>query len=269
METTRPVLLLHCGSDDCGGDRYFDFQNETGGIYSSRKLHKIMFEYNCRHCGKSPKTFAFFASALHNDFSGDVIKLGEWPVFGPPTHPKLVSLVGPDRELFFMGKRAESAGLGIGAFTYYRRVVENQKNWLIDAIIAVAERVQCGDEMIGRLRDAKGQPQFSTAVDRIKDAIPQALLVNGHSPLSLLHGALSRGIHAETDQECMEMAATIRLVLGELAERMSTALKEHKELQAALTKLMNPTKPEKQRANKASDATSEPAPGAASSVHQG
>jgi hypothetical protein len=39
-----------------------------------------------------------------------------------------------------MGRRAENQGMGIGAFAYYRRVVENQKNRIIAEIKRVAEK---------------------------------------------------------------------------------------------------------------------------------
>ena len=74
----------------------------------------------------------------------------------------------------------------------------------------------------------------------VGDAFPQALLIDGHNPLKLLHKALSRGMHAETDKECLENAEDIRVVLTTLAERISAVLKEESKLKSALTRLMNP-----------------------------
>lgn len=241
MELTTPTIVIHCPSTTCSGERFFDYRDKTGGLYND-KNNRIIMSYSCRHCGQSHKTFALLTQALFEGGQADMLKLGEWPPFGPPTHPRLISIIGPDRDTFLMGKRAENNGLGLGAFTYYRRVVENQKSRLIDAIIQVASKVNCPKEMIAALEDAKTQPQFSQAVAQIKDAIPQVLLIDGHNPLTLLHGALSKGIHAETDAECLELAATIRLVLGDMAERMAQALKDQAELHAALSKLMNPKK---------------------------
>jgi len=50
---------------------------------------------------------------------------------------RLPKLVGPDQEKFNKRLRSEACGLGIGAFGYYRQVVENQKGRLIDEIIKV------------------------------------------------------------------------------------------------------------------------------------
>lgn len=238
----KPTITIHCSSEDCGGDRFFDCQDTTGGLYRTDRPNCIITLYSCRHCGQAHKTFALLTEQIVEPALAKIIKLGEWPPFGPPTPPRLIAIIGQDRETFLMGKRAESHGLGLGAFTYYRRVVENQKIRLIDTIIKVGSKVGCPKEMIAVLENAKTQPQFSKAVELIKDAIPQVLLINGHNPLTLLHSALSRGIHAETDEECLELAATIRLVLGDMAERMAQALKDQAELHAALSKLMNPKK---------------------------
>jgi hypothetical protein len=49
---------------------------------------------------------------------------------------------------------------------------------------------------------------------------------------------LSEGLHEHTDEECLKLAQSIRLVLAEFAERVSQILKEEKELDAAVAKLM-------------------------------
>jgi hypothetical protein len=83
------------------------------------------------------------------------------------------------------------------------------------------------------------ETQFSKALDMAKDAIPESLLINGHSPVLLLHSALSEGVHALSDEECLDLASSIRVVLGELSERLGQALKDEAELSKALSTLMN------------------------------
>jgi hypothetical protein len=145
-------------------------------------------------------------------------------------------LFGEDREIFLKGRRCENQGLGIGAFTYYRRIVENHKTQILDEIIGVATKVAPG--MVETLERAKSENQFSKAVESVKDAIPPTLLINSHNPLTLLHSALSKGLHAQTDEQCLELARDIRLVLAELAERIGQALRDEAELNAAISRLM-------------------------------
>jgi hypothetical protein len=91
----------------------------------------------------------------------------------------------------------------------------------------------------------KPQARISFATcRRIGDARPEMLLIDGRNPLTLLHAALSEGLHALTD-ECMALTRSIRVVLTEMSVRMRQALKEDKELQDAVAVLLNVKKPAK------------------------
>jgi hypothetical protein len=166
-----------------------------------------------------------------------MLKLGEDPAFGPRTPARVITLIGSDRELFLKGRRAELQGLGIGAFAYYRRVIENQKDRLFDAILRVAKKLNAPQEQVQVLEAAKSETQFTKSLESIKSAIPKELLIQGQNPFSLLHSALSEGLHASTDEQCLELATSIRWVLFELAERVGQALKEQAGLNAAVTRL--------------------------------
>jgi hypothetical protein len=61
--------------------------------------------------------------------------------------------------------------------------------------------------------------------------------------MTLLHDNLSTGLHAKADAECLEIAQAIRIVLAELAERLTNALKDEAEPTKALGKLLNKGKP--------------------------
>jgi hypothetical protein len=236
--TAAPTIQLHCPSETCNGPRLFD--QVAGGEHAALGDRKTrIVEYRCRNCNKALKVFALIGVSMPAR-RGGVYKLGEFPPFGPPVPTRAIKLVGTDRELFLQGRRAENQGLGIGAFAYYRRVVEDQKNRLFDEIIKVAERIGSAPAVIDGLRSARSETQFSRAVDEAKDLIPAVLLIDGHNPLTLLHRALSFSIHEHTDAECLAAAEAIRVVLYELAERIGAALKDTAELKRALHQLMHP-----------------------------
>jgi hypothetical protein len=234
---TRPDIQLYCDSDKCKGMRYFACKHTppVGPNFSN----EMFISYFCRNCEMSVKIFALKTRRPEfSSVSGKAIKFGEFPPFGPHVPSRLISLIGPDREIFLKGRRSENQGLGIGAFAYYRRVIENQKGRLIEEIAKVAKRLGASQDVLDAFERAHKETQFSKAIDDIKAAIPQALLIDGHNPLMLLHSALSEGLHAGTDEECLEAAEAIRLVLTELAERISQALKDESELMQAVTRLM-------------------------------
>lgn len=236
---SAPDIQLHCPHDACNGMRFFRFSGRERTQLSDEKWNYFYALYKCSNCRQTEKTFSLAALRDKNDESGKCYKFGEFPSYGPQTSARLIKLVGPDRELFLKGRRCENLGLGIGAFVYYRRVVEGQKNRIIDEIIKVSSKLSAPAEALAKLEAAKRESRFTQALGDVKDAVPQSLLINGHNPLLLLHTALSDGLHERTDEHCLEIATSVRVVLAELAERLSQALKDEAELSRALAKLMD------------------------------
>ena len=96
--------------------------------------------------------------------------------------------------------------------------------------------------MIENLEAAKKETQFSKAVDIIKDTIPESLKIKTHNPLTLIHQALSEGIHNDTDEGCLSSAKQIRVFLTKFSERLAEVLKEDAELNEAIKTLTKKSK---------------------------
>jgi hypothetical protein len=167
----------------------------------------------------------------------DAIKLGEWPPLATALPEKLLKLVESDRALFEVGRRAESQGMGIGAFAYYRRVVENLRTTLFDQLISAAERLNADAKIIEALKTDRDSWRFSQSVKELKAALPERLMVQKQNPLALLHSALSHNLHNESDEVCLQAATDIRLVLTNLSEQLDNVLKDETELAKAVERL--------------------------------
>ncbi len=243
-----PDIQLHCVHDRCNGVRFFRYKSDNAPLLTKEYWHYIYVTYRCSNCQEEEKTFSLAVfleeyTPASGKGAGRCYKFGELPTFGPPVAARLISLIGPDRETFLKGRRCENQGLGIGAFIYYRRVVENQKKRILSEVLKVLEKVDGSPDKIEKVKKAIDETQFKKALEMVKDAIPQVLLINGHNPMTLLHGALSDGVHDRSDEHCMELATSIRVVLGELSDRLSQALKDEAELQKALSHLINAKQP--------------------------
>lgn len=249
MSLSHPELHLFCESESCR--KYMSFDCMNGSL--SRDLRdewEIFIRcYQCRHCKKTEKTYAVMVkidSAIDRTSNykvftpnGTVVKFGEYPSFGDPLPSGVISLLGSDQDLFMKGRRAEKMGMGIGAFGYYRRVVENQWQRLIDAIIRVAKAQNVDQAIIANLEIAKKENQFEKAIDMTKDQIPKSLLIDGsHNPLKLLHSALSQDIHSSTDEQCLIYANDIREMLVRFAAMLDEALKDRTTLNETLSRLL-------------------------------
>jgi hypothetical protein len=117
-----PDLQLHCTK--CDGIRTFKCAENS--LYLTDTLNYEHLTYTCRNCREVTKKFS--VAVKGNGHTGPVQKLGELPPFGPPTPPRVFKLIGEEyRELFLKGRRAENHGLGIGAYAYYRRIIEHQR----------------------------------------------------------------------------------------------------------------------------------------------
>lgn len=245
LELDLPQLQIHCASEKCNGLRFFRYVDGYK-ILSLNEDLRTYITYICSNCQDVLKIYSLWVIASGRN-SGRCYKFGEYPQYGPPTPARLIRLFGKDREIFLKGRQCESHNLGIGAFTYYRRVVESHKNQILDEIIRVSKKIGAPPEKIKVLEDAQREIQFSKALDAVKDALPAALLVNGHNPLTLLHKALSVGVHQLSDEQCLQQAHAIRVMLVELADRLGQALKDEAEINAAIAQLLNPPAGNEQR----------------------
>ena len=242
-EINTPELSLHCSHESCNGVRFFrciDLPVDRKSL-DHRTISYLYVRYQCSNCRNTLKIYslAVIIDTIGKPH-GTCYKLGEYPPYGPPVPPRLIKLIGPDRDIFLQGRRCENQGLGIGAFAYYRRVVENQKNRILGEIVKVSEKSGVPQDKIDILRAAIEEIQFRKALRMTRDVIPDSLLINGQNPILLLHHALSRGVHELSDEQCLKLASTIRLVLGELSERLSVLLKDKAELTKAISTLMQP-----------------------------
>lgn len=232
-----PELNLYCDGDACNGFRLFESDYSTQLTMGQSK--NLFVRYTCKNCGTRSKIYALWAYLNEDRKTGVLYKFGEIPEFGPPTSAKVVSVLGAEKDYYFKGRRAENQGLGIAAFAYYRRVVENQKNKIFEEIIRTVKKVDPDNNvLLQELESARKETQFTKAVDSIKHGIPQALLIDGHNPLILLHTALSDGLHAKTDEECLEFATSMRVILTDLVIRMASVVKNTTELKTALSQIL-------------------------------
>jgi hypothetical protein len=144
-----PDIQIHCAHERCNGPRIFRTETERFGLMLDYDWSKKFVVYVCSNCQRDTKLFALLARARTVPSAGskttislNFFKIGEHPPFGPVTPARLISLIGGDRDIFLKGRRCENQGLGVGAFAYYRRVVENQKSRIIDNIIKAAEKTR-------------------------------------------------------------------------------------------------------------------------------
>lgn len=240
----KPDLDLYCPHEECKRiERFRDSAkcHLSNQVVLCDRIVEIFIYYICSHCQKTEKNYSLRAKAESIHLTkGICYKYGEFPPYDTPISPKLSNLIDEEYHNFTKGKECENQGFGIGAFAYYRRVIESQKNRIIEEIIKVLEKLGNSDDKIKILKDAINETQFSKALEMAKDALPTNLLIQGNNPLYFLHKELSKGLHGRNDTECLESATDILVVLSDFSELLSRTLKDNKEVLKAFSKLMNP-----------------------------
>lgn len=229
-----PSLRLHC--QICEGERTFR-NSRNPSFDTDDAVSTFSLSYTCGDCHKQPKYYSLWVE-FESKPAGKIYKYGELPPFGVPVPNKVLRLFGKDSEMFLKGRQCENLGYGVAAFAYYRRVVESHKNDIFDEIIKVCRTVKAPEELIKELQAAKEEIAFTKSIEKVRSALPQGLLINGHNPLLALHGALSVGLHDESDDACLEAAHAVRLVLTDFVEKVSLLKQDNKQLTDAVQLLI-------------------------------
>ena len=116
---------------------------------------------------------------------------------------------------------------------------KTKKIGILGEIVKVSEKIGAPQDKIDILRAAIKENQFQKALKMTRDVMPDSLLISGQNPMLLLHRALSQGVHELSDPECLELASSVRVVLGRLSEKLSDILKDEAEVKGAISTLMN------------------------------
>ena len=240
-----PSVFMFCKSAECDGSRFFDPKDTAdslGSLDDDWSLGFFFKHYTCRHCKKNRKTYATAVRARLD--KGDpvvkVMKFGEDPLAIGPAPRALQNLLGEHWGLYLQGRRSELAGLGIGAFVYYRRAVEKIWQTVLARLIEIAQ-LETATDRVQALQVAQQESQFTRSMELAKGSIPAALYVNGHNPFQALYDACGDGLHEYSDQECIRRSQMIRLVLGRFSERAKSVLAEDAEFRAAVGAIASKT----------------------------
>lgn len=234
----KPRLKLYCPDPFCSGLRFFD-THEPRAVTLTDKWSRLFLLYTCSNCQSRYKLFALIVRWNTELEIGEAVKLGEWPSYGPRVSAKVLTLLGHERDMFIMGRKAEDQGYGIGALAYYRQVILKQKNRILDRILRVLQKTDAPEADLGRLQLALAERSFTRSVGLIERSVPIILTIKGHNPLDLLDRALAHGLNARTDEDALKFAACIRIILTEFAERVAQVLDDKSEVEAALSFLLS------------------------------
>jgi len=243
----KPALNLFC--KNCQGLQTFNMENDFEHFSSNAPLREspldkiLEMRYLCASCGQYRYTFyiEFGVDRTPKEdartFSGWIRKIGQSPPWEIDIDRTLERTLCDNKELYKKGLVCESQSYGIGSYAYFRRITENIIDELLNSIFD--------------LIDEKDKKQYEQALEKVKktrvteekielvqDLLPLSLQPNGLNPLKSLHSALSDGIHNKSDEECLELADTIKTVLTYLLEEIKNRGARAKQFSEKMKKLL-------------------------------
>jgi hypothetical protein len=238
-ESYPDIVDLECGN--CGGVRPFHksgynrFSFGIGGTSSSPVIKNKVYEeyYDCTGCVKE-KYFFWIDVSLEEMW---VQKVGQLPAWSIRPDNNLSKLIPSHQHYYKRGLTCESQGYGIGAHAYYRRIVEEIIDKLLESITDLIEPAE-KEQYLRAIEETKKTRVAQEKIALVKDLLPAVLRPDGMNPLNILHSDLSEGLHDATDEECLETAKHIREVLIFLATQIAMHRESSKTFTDSMRRLL-------------------------------
>ena len=117
---------------------------------------------------------------------------------------------------YIKGRTCETQGYGIGAFEYYRIIIELKIDEVLEKIkeFFPKEKIKEYEEILEKVKKEKNAEK---KIEIVKEVITDEIIQN--NPLKTLYDILSKGIHQLSDEECLECAISTReLLIGLIKE---------------------------------------------------
>ena len=228
-------LRLYCENEKCKQETWW--QTEEGQFFFNRFIDDA--KYVCRNCGKSAVHYYFIWQ--EQDSSNIFLKVGQYPELEERVSENLIkALDGADLKLYKKALRMRNFNLGLAAVAYMRRVIENRMNDILEILHEAAVTHNAPDELLARHEEMKKEKRFSEKVDYAGALLPKHLRPQGKpNPMAILHELASDGLHARSDEDCVEIfdkcRKTFEFVFGAMRIEAEHA-KEFVEAMVDLTK---------------------------------
>jgi hypothetical protein len=187
----KPAIHMPCLL--CGSEQTFNAHNYIGLFQHTNAPvfgHVVHAVYVCTSCRKFMRNFL-----LKFDLEGKyVIKVGQEPPWDITPDRNLEKILGQHAYFYKKGLICESQGYGIGAFSYYRRIVDEIIDELLSGISDLLSDVEL-TKYQKALEKTKNTTVTQDKIELVKDLLPPILRPNGINPLDALHTTLSKGLH--------------------------------------------------------------------------
>lgn len=190
-------------------------------------------DFLCAGCGNFNRHFYIKLDG----YAKSLTKVGQYPAWEIEMDKNLATLLGAYSDFYKKGLICESQGYGIGAFAYYRRIVETIIDELLESVTDLVSEID-RPKYLEALKKTKQTIVAKEKIELVKDLLPEILRPNNQNPLGLLHDFLSVGLHAGSEEQCLENAQHIREILVFLVNQIIRSKSSSKQFTDSMKKLL-------------------------------
>lgn len=160
--------------------------------------------YECRNCGRE-RLDVWVTFWRTDDGVAHIEKAGQYPKLEVSIPAEFGRALGTRRALYIKGMTLRHNGYGIGSLTYFRRVIEETTDEMLDLLEGTMKETGADPAAIRLLEEAKASNQFENKVKVAGEVFPAYLRPGGVNPFGDLHVLVSIGLHGLTDEQCCEI----------------------------------------------------------------
>ena len=161
-------------------------------------------------------------------------KYGELPKKQLERNPVLQRFLEDDLENYEKAVVCLSHEYGVAAFAYFRRIVENNINKLLDLVQEDTQSSSANTEVASALVELKKDPPMSKKIKIANYALPEHLNPDGLNPLGRLYQVLSEGVHNFSEEECLNKAKITSECLVYLVSELASRKKHRTQFKSVI-----------------------------------
>lgn len=205
-----------------------------------------LLEFACAICRNARFVVWILADTAQRDFppgypiptrrTYHLRKIGQWEPWSIAPNRALEDALGEENAgLYRHALMNLSTSYGIGALAYFRRVIENEVDRVLE-VLAETAKLEGDEASAEAIQRARSKTQAEEKLRLAADAAPPSLKRLGTgNPLSTLYGEFSAGIHGKSDAECCDIAKRLRAAFEYIFQTLRARLEEEAKLRRALS----------------------------------
>jgi hypothetical protein len=231
-------IKTFCNHKHCGYETLWKLK-EDREVYFGKPFVNIR-EYVCKNCGGNVVHYCFIWQEREPE--NLFVKIGQYPELEERiAEPLKQSLDAVDLKLYKNALRMRNFNLGVAAVAYMRRIIENRMNDMLAILHESAITHNAPAELLARHEAMMKEKRFSDKIDYAGELLPSNLRPMGKpNPMAILHELASEGLHAKSDEECVDIfdscRRTFEYVFGKLRIETEDAKNFVKEMTGLVVK---------------------------------